>query len=250
MQLKSNLLIRCNMCGNIDEINKNDIIIENVSAYERNMGAESQYEINEEICCSSCNNNIEFTIECWEYPIGALNFDKYGIKGGSFIVPPEVQVNLKEIYNLSIDEDIVYNEMYRIDAILYKINQDRDYIYTITPREFEEVVCEIFQKLGYEVILTKQTRDGGKDLIMKTTLGGGLKFLINVECKKFSKEHTVGVDVVRSVKGVHVEDNVNKSIIVTTSTFTNDAKKFADKNELITLMDINCLIELIKKINS
>lgn len=250
MQLKSNLLIMCNICGNINEINKNDIMVENVFTYERNMGSENQYEIKEDICCNSCNNNIEFTIDCWEYPMGSLNCDTYSIQGGSFIVEPEIEVNFEDVYNLSIDEDMVYKEICKIDEILYKINQDRDYIYTITPREFEEVVCEIFQKLGYEVILTKQTRDGGKDLIMKTTLEGGLKFLINVECKKFSKEHTVGVDVVRSVKGVHVEDNVNKSIIVTTSTFTNDAKKFADKNELITLMDINCLIELIKKINS
>ncbi|WP_257969288.1 restriction endonuclease, partial [Vibrio parahaemolyticus] len=34
----------------------------------------------------------------------------------------------------------------------------------ITPREFEEVVSEIFRSKGYEVDLTQRTADGGKDV--------------------------------------------------------------------------------------
>lgn len=35
----------------------------------------------------------------------------------------------------------------------------------ISPREFEEVVSEIFRSKGFEVDLTKRTANGGKDII-------------------------------------------------------------------------------------
>ena len=51
--------------------------------------------------------------------------------------------------------------------------------------------------------------------------------LTYVECKKYSVENKVGVEVVRSLYGVHNMHNANKSLIVTTSFFTRDAVKEA-----------------------
>ena len=35
----------------------------------------------------------------------------------------------------------------------------------LKPREFEQLIAELWHGFGYDVDLTKQTRDGGKDII-------------------------------------------------------------------------------------
>ncbi|MEN8220363.1 MAG: restriction endonuclease [Pseudomonadota bacterium] len=45
------------------------------------------------------------------------------------------------------------------------IQKDNSYIYKILPRQFEEVIAELFRAQGFNVELTKRTRDGGKDII-------------------------------------------------------------------------------------
>lgn len=247
--LLNDLEICCDKCNNVINVSKDDIYLECVGNYERNMGNESQYEVNEELMCPCCGNEIKYYISCWEYPVGALNYDTYNIFGGKFISSLEFEVFFDDIYELYYCQEFC-QEIDRINEIIIRIQQNNDYIYQITPREFEEVIAEIFEKLGYEVILTVATRDGGKDLVMKRTLEGGIKLLIYVECKQYSLDRKVGVDIVRAVRGVHSMDNVNKSIIITTSKFTRDAQNLASKNELITLIDNNQLLNLINSITA
>lgn len=40
------------------------------------------------------------------------------------------------------------------------LGRNPEYIRIIEPRKFEEVVAEIFIRNGYEVQITKETRDG------------------------------------------------------------------------------------------
>ncbi len=69
------------------------------------------------------------------------------------------------------------------DTLLKKAKENPHIIHNFSPREFEKFVCELLDKQGYNVKLTKQTRDGGKDIIVvqKSILG---EFCIYVECKK------------------------------------------------------------------
>jgi orotate phosphoribosyltransferase len=99
-------------------------------------------------------------------------------------------------------------------------------LYNITPRTFEKLVAHILGDFGYDVELTKATRDGGTDIIayIRTAL---TSFLVRIECKKYAPEHKVGIDIVRSVLGVQELMGASKSIIVTTSYFTKDATKTA-----------------------
>ena len=39
-------------------------------------------------------------------------------------------------------------------------------MYQLAPDVFEDVMAELYQSFGFEVIKTKATRDGGKDLIL------------------------------------------------------------------------------------
>ncbi|MGQ4288592.1 restriction endonuclease [Bacillus thuringiensis] len=117
----------------------------------------------------------------------------------------------------------------------------------LDPRKFEELVAELFHKKGYEVSLTPQTRDGGKDIyaLKKDSISTTL-FLI--ETKRYSKTNKVGVDLVRGLYGVKHAERANVGMLVTTSSFTKDAIDFATplKYEM-SLKDFSNLKEWLKE---
>jgi hypothetical protein len=94
-------------------------------------------------------------------------------------------------------------------------------LFDLSPRHFEELVAEIWRKFGYRVELTSQTRDGGRDIIALKEAEVNLRFLI--ECKRYQRQHKVGVQMVRSLYGVKVDECATKAILATTSTFTKAA---------------------------
>ena len=108
-----------------------------------------------------------------------------------------------------------------------------DEVYKLASLKFEELIADILKDLGFDVELTKATRDGGRDIIAFIR-NAVCSYLTYVECKKYSKTNKVGVGIVRQVAGVHKIRQANKSIIVTTSFFSKDAIKEAKeiKNEL------------------
>jgi HJR/Mrr/RecB family endonuclease len=56
-------------------------------------------------------------------------------------------------------------------------------MFDISPRQFEEFISDLMAKRGYEVDLTKSTRDGGKDLIIASNKELG-DLIFYVECKQ------------------------------------------------------------------
>lgn len=118
-------------------------------------------------------------------------------------------------------------------------------MYNLSPREFEELVAELFSKQGFDVELTSETRDGGCDIIATKNIGG-LPFMLLIEWKKYAKGNPVGVSFVRSLLGVQGDRKANKAVLVITSRFTKSARDFANRQQhLISLMDINDLMRMI-----
>lgn len=92
-------------------------------------------------------------------------------------------------------------------------------------RIFEQLVAEIFRGFGYEVVLTKRTRDGGKDVVaLRRQTGKEFEKLL-IECKHWS--NPVRVEVVRNLIGVAVteHDLPTGVILATTNRFTPDAQE-------------------------
>jgi HJR/Mrr/RecB family endonuclease len=101
-------------------------------------------------------------------------------------------------------------------------------LFSITPREFEEIVAEVFLQKGFEVTLTQATRDGGRDIIaLHETMGIRSKLLI--ECKRYAPERKVGIAVVQRLYGVKVAEGATKALVATTSSFSKDARVFAQQ---------------------
>ena len=96
----------------------------------------------------------------------------------------------------------------------------------ISWREFEMLVGEAFRRRGYRVVETGGSgSDGGIDLVLSK---GTEKFL--VQCKQW-KAFKVGVDVVRELYGVMAAKGAAGGFVVTSGSFTADAKEFAEGSQ-------------------
>jgi len=62
-----------------------------------------------------------------------------------------------------------------------------DFLLRLSPGEFEEIVGDMYRKLGYSVERTPMTNDFGRDLILKKD--GQTTF---VECKRYDRDTTIG----------------------------------------------------------
>ncbi len=114
-------------------------------------------------------------------------------------------------------------------------------LFHLSYRKFEELVADILKDFGFNVELTKATRDGGSDIIASIK-NAVTSFLVLVECKKYSQDNKVGVGIIREVVGVHALRRPSKSIIVTTSFFSKDAINEAGLfKEDLELKDYNAL---------
>ena len=111
------------------------------------------------------------------------------------------------------------------ERVLRYLAENPESFYHLEDREFELVMAEIYSKLGYKVELTKATRDGGKDIIIRKPeiLGD---FVYYVECKKYAAKRPVGVGIIKGLVGTISADRVNGGILATTSYFTPDARRF------------------------
>lgn len=111
--------------------------------------------------------------------------------------------------------------------ILAYFGRHPELLYSLPPRKFEELIASVFHKNGFDVELTPETRDGGIDIIavQRDDLCGGSLNLI--ECKRYLPHNTVGIGIVQRLVGVVEQHRATKGIIVTTSSFTKDAKESA-----------------------
>lgn len=107
-------------------------------------------------------------------------------------------------------------------------SQGADALNAISWLEFELLVGEAFRMQGYQV--TEQggaQADGGVDLVLRK----GSEFFL-VQCKQW-KAYKVGVDVVRELFGVMAARGAAGGFVVTSGTFTPDAKEFASGRNLM-----------------
>ena len=117
----------------------------------------------------------------------------------------------------------------------------------VHPRRFEELVAELFRRMGYEVVLTPTARDGGRD-VHAFQKGGVGTLLTLVECKRFRPDRKVGVGVVRALFGVVEAERASHGIIATTSSFTRDAKLFQQNLQYrLSLRDFTDLAKWCKQ---
>jgi len=120
----------------------------------------------------------------------------------------------------------------------------RPNIMDLTPFEFENLVGNVFTKMGLDTKQTRSARDGGVDVVAYDTrpvLGGR----VVIQAKRY--RNTVGVSAVRDLFGTMMNEGANKGILVTTSGYGPDAFTFA-KDKPIELIDGGGLLFLCEQV--
>ncbi|MBA7615584.1 hypothetical protein ES703_22867 [subsurface metagenome] len=105
-----------------------------------------------------------------------------------------------------------------------------DRLKKLSPRQFEELICEIVDGFGWKAKLTSQTVDGGYDIVAINHSPPMPKHKYLIECKRYTK-NPVGINVVHALHSVTLLKKATKGIIVTTSDFSKPARKLLDEHE-------------------
>ncbi|MBU4257584.1 restriction endonuclease [Patescibacteria group bacterium] len=109
--------------------------------------------------------------------------------------------------------------------------------------QFENLISNLLQKMGFEVETTKSTGDGGIDIIAyseQPIIQG--RYII--QCKRHSSN--ISEPVIRDLYGVMTSERANKGILITNSCFTSASISFA-KEKPIELIDGKKLLNLMEK---
>ena len=121
--------------------------------------------------------------------------------------------------------------------VLSSIDQ-RPNLMELTPGEFENLITNLFEKMGLETRLTQASRDGGVDCVAydpRPIFGGK----VVIQAKRY--KHTVGVSAVRDLFGTMQNEGASKGILVTTSGYGKASFEFAEGKPLELLAGSNLL---------
>ena len=118
-----------------------------------------------------------------------------------------------------------------------------DDLLALSPFDFEKVVGELFRKLSFETLVTRQVADGRIDVV---AVNHGLIFRGRylIQCKRYNPSNRVTRPEIQAFHGRIAVEPGARGIFITTSSFTRGAHKFAQLTG-INLIDGQELEKLI-----
>ncbi len=127
-------------------------------------------------------------------------------------------------------EESLYKSYQEIRGAVYK--EILDTILSKTPREFERLVVELLQKMGYggEVhnagLVTQYVNDKGIDGIIKEDILGFGR--IHIQAKRYKIGNNVSREDIQKFVGALAVAQSDKGVFITTSDFTKGAKEYVE----------------------
>ena len=134
-----------------------------------------------------------------------------------------------------------------LDPLVGRINRlegeqwKRAHLYAMTRQELGAFVGELYRSFGYNVEVTNGTTDFGIDIWAEL-----YDQWTAIKVKQRSKGDRVGRPTVQTLVSKMDSGNADKTIVVTTSGFTESAQQYADATWNITLVDGEALLEYLR----
>ena len=119
---------------------------------------------------------------------------------------------------------------------------------TLPASGFEKICQRLLRESGFKkVIVTGKTGDGGIDGEGILDINPLITFKVLFQCKRYKDNNSIGPSTVRDFRGA-MQGRADKGIILTTSSFTREAKKEAirDGAPPIELVDADGLVDLFE----
>lgn len=117
----------------------------------------------------------------------------------------------------------------------------------LTPRHFEQFVADVWQeRQGWQTEVTDKGSDRGRDVIGYPPSGGPQTV---VQCKRYGEGNKVRSSEIQRYASLHLDDEVGGVTVVTTSSFTTEAKRVAEARD-VKCLDSRDLTRLVTKYNA
>ncbi|MBO9732403.1 MAG: restriction endonuclease [Chitinophaga sp.] len=126
----------------------------------------------------------------------------------------------------------VFNIETPLDEVRDFICRNYDKRINIHPRLFEELVASVFKSLGYGVVVTGYSNDGGIDIVMIDSKNRK----IGVQVKRH--KNAIKVEQIRAFVGALLLGDLPRGIFVTTSFFQSGAMKVGDQGIKIPSIEL------------
>ncbi|HTL81505.1 MAG TPA: restriction endonuclease [Bacteroidia bacterium] len=153
---------------------------------------------------------------------------------------PPSDLNLNQ--NENTPAESLYTSFEGIKKSIYK--ELIDTILSKTPREFEKLVVQLLQKMGYggEIqdsgFVTQYTNDKGIDGVIKEDILGFGR--IYIQAKRFKQENNIQRDDIQKFVGALAVAQSDKGVFITTSDFSKGANEYvASLNSTAKIVLIN-----------
>lgn len=139
-------------------------------------------------------------------------------------------------------------------ALIDNIAENPEALLSVSKREFELLIAELFVRKGFDVDLFRVTKDDGIDFLAVQNEDTKQPIIYAVQTKhpdikrNGEKRNTLPVSTVREVYGVCKAMDLHGAIAITSSTYSPEAKKFSEmKPDEIELADASNIYDWIKK---
>ncbi|HAP2864584.1 TPA: hypothetical protein ITS68_001611 [Enterococcus faecalis] len=136
----------------------------------------------------------------------------------------------------------LFDAMTIIRARYFDKEVEKSLLYSLTPEEFEHIVEALYHAMDYETKMTKKSYDGGRDIIIEKNEAGKKEKSV-ISCKKL--KNTVPIENIRSIFGVANFENNSKAILVTSSDFSIESQKLAQRQPRLELINYKTLQKLL-----
>jgi len=175
--------------------------------------------------------DADITVSILQYPSDTNNLYIYKYNNTIIVSNYDQMAAFRKYASLVMDN---------LDIFDYSSTESID-IHSLSGIEFESLCKKLLEKMNFDVSTTKQSGDGGIDLVAynhQPMLEG--KYI--VQCKRYSG--SVGEPIIRDLYGVVNSERANKGILITTGTFTKSAVEFSigKQLELIDRAKLNQLL--------
>ncbi|MCM1992268.1 restriction endonuclease [Oceanirhabdus seepicola] len=140
--------------------------------------------------------------------------------------------------------------LYKISSFVFKRKKSslshkeslkiKNKLKSMTPRQYEIFCSNLFALMGYKVLITKESNDGGKDIVLRK-----LNKVYYVECKCFTNSQ-VSRPIAQKLVGALVGDKLppRNGIIITTTAYSKGCIEYS-KSVGLKLIDLNETINIV-----
>lgn len=155
------------------------------------------------------------------------------------IIPPE-----------SVEEVELQNKI--TAGFIARLSQNPIDLYQLTPKDFEELIAELYRIDGYtaELLSPWNKADGGVDIVVMKSDIGSVQFRMAIQCKRYARSNRVSAAPIRALAGVLDRFHAHAGAFVTTSDFTkpakNEAAAFLWK---LSLMNFESIVDMLRRAN-